>query len=129
MAKLDSKFIVALPGNPLAGAVLLRLLIVPFLRQLSGASAHYPQFLLFKSAHNLPRKSRTEAVLAKIRGDCVSFVKGGKYGSSEVMPMALGNALVVFDVSRDSIVEGEILKVLPFQMEFGAEEADFINGL
>lgn len=43
--------------------------------------------------------------------------------------MALGNALVVFDVSRDSIVEGEILKVLPFQMEFGAEEADFINGL
>lgn len=129
VAKLDSKFIVALPGNPLAGAVLLRLLIVPFLRQLSGASAHYPQFLLFKSAHNLPRKSRTEAVLAKIRGDCVSFVKGGKYGSSEVMPMALGNALVVFDVSRDSIVEGEILKVLPFQMEFGAEEADFINGL
>lgn len=30
VAKLDSKFIVALPGNPLAGAVLLRLLIVPF---------------------------------------------------------------------------------------------------
>lgn len=30
VAKLDSKFIVALPGNPLAGAVLLRLLIVRF---------------------------------------------------------------------------------------------------
>ena len=127
VAKLDSKFIVALPGNPLAGAVLLRLLVVPFLYQLSGARAYYPQFLLFKSAQNLTRKRRTEALLGFMQEDCVHFVKKGKYGSSEVTPMALSNVLVVFDASRDSVAEGEPLKVLPFKMEFGIKKSDFIN--
>lgn len=127
VAKLDSKFIVALPGNPLAGAVLLRLLIVPFLYQLSGARAYCPQFLSFKSAQNLARKKRAEALLGFVQEDSVHFVKKGKYGSGEVTPMALGNALVVFDASRDSIAEGEMLKVLPFKMEFGTKRSDFIN--
>lgn len=127
VAKLDSKFIVALPGNPLAGAVLLRLLIVPFLYQLSGARAYYPQFLLFKSAQNLVRKRRTEVLLGFMQEDSVHFVKKGKYGSGEVAPMTLGNALVVLDTSRDSIVEGEPLKVLPFKMDFSTKQSDFIN--
>lgn len=127
VAKLDSKFIVALPGNPLAGAVLLRLLIVPFLYQLSGARAYYPQFLLFKSAQNLVCKRRTEVLLGFMQEDSVHFVKRGKYGSGEVAPMTLGNALVVLDTSRNSIVEGEPLKVLPFKMDFSAKQSDFIN--
>lgn len=127
VAKLDSKFIVALPGNPLAGAVLLRLLIVPFLYQLSGARAYYPQFLLFKSAQNLVCKRRTEVLLGFMQEDSVHFVKKGKYGSGEVAPMTLGNALVVLDTSRDSIMEGEPLKVLPFKMDFSTKQSDFIN--
>lgn len=127
VAKLDSKFVVALPGNPLAGGVLLRLLIVPFLRQLNGAVAHYPQFLMLKSAQNLTRKNRTEALLGVMQGDCVSFVKGGKYGSGEVTPMALSNALIVFGESCDSIQKGDMLKVLPFKMDFGNEKIEFIN--
>lgn len=127
VAKLDSKFIVALPGNPLAGAVLLRLLIVPFLRQLSGANAYYPQFIMLKVAQDLKRKTRTEASLVKIQEDCVHFVKDGKYGSGEVTPMALGNALVIFGETCDSITKGQWLKVLPYKMDFGVKEADFIN--
>lgn len=127
VAKLGEKFIVALPGNPLAGAVLLRLLLVPFLRELSGASAYYPQPLIFKSTQNLVRKNRTEIMLGIVQGDSISFTKGGKYSSSEVIPMSLSNALIVFSKSRDSIMKGEALKVLPFKMDFGSQKIEFIN--
>lgn len=129
VAHFKQKFIIALPGNPLAGGVMLRTLILPFLMQLSGANAHYPQYICLKAAANLKRKARTEALLGSICKENIHFTKNGKYGSGEVTPMAQSNALVLLDESYGEIKEGDMLKVLPFFANFGEEKQDCINRL
>lgn len=117
VARVQQKILIALPGNPIAGGVTLRAMIIPFLHTLSGANAYHPQFITLKAKTTLQRKPRTEILLAKIQGNYVSFTKKGKYGSSEITPMAQSNALVFLD--KESVINAEdSLKVLPFKMEF-----------
>ncbi|MBX7490474.1 molybdopterin molybdotransferase MoeA [Helicobacter turcicus] len=127
IAHLKEKFIIALPGNPLAGNVMLRVLILPFLQELSGANAYYPNYITLKAKTSLKKKARTEALLAKIEKDCVSFIKNGKYGSGEVTPMAQSDALVILDSDLTEIKEGDMLKVLPFYAPFSTEAQEYIN--
>ena len=127
VAHFQGKFIVALPGNPLASSVILRVLILPFLAQLSGAKEHYPNPIILKAKTPLRKKPRTEVLLAKIQNDSVLFTKGGKYGSSEVTPMAQSDALVILDSNFIEIKEGDLLKVLPFYAPFSAIEQECIN--
>ena len=129
VAHLKGKFIVALPGNPLASSVMLRVLILPFLAQLSGANAHYPSPIILKASTPLKRKARAEVLLAKIQNDSISFTKGGKYGSGEVTPMAQSDALVILDSNFTEIKEGDLLKVLPFYAPFNTIEQECINRL
>ena len=129
IAKYKQKYIIALPGNPLASNVLLRALIIPFLLRLSSASAHYPSYIYLKAKEDLKRKARVEILLARIEGAFVSFTKGGKYGSGEVTPMAQSNALVLLDSSYTHIKAGDLLKVLPFQTDFSTQAQDCFNTL
>lgn len=129
VAKYKQKYIIALPGNPLASNVLLRALIIPFLLRLNSAIAHYPSYICLKAKEDLKRKARVEILLAKMQGAFVSFVKGGKYGSGEVTPMVQSNALVLLDSSYTHIKAGDLLKVLPFKADFSPQAQDCFNAL
>lgn len=128
VAHFQEKFIVALPGNPLAGNIMLRALILPFLQQLSGAKAHYLNPITLKTKTPMKRKGRTEILLATIQDDSVSFTKNGKYSSGEVTPMIQSNAFVILDSNITEIKQGALLKVLPFYTHFSTKEQEHING-
>lgn len=129
IAHYAGKFIIALPGNPLASNIILRLLILPFLQQLRQANAHFLSPISLKCQTPLKRKMRTEAILATMQNAAFSFTKDGKYGSSEVTAIAKSNALVVLDANYTEIQEGDILKVIPFYAPFSATQAEYINTL
>ncbi|WP_233704045.1 molybdopterin molybdotransferase MoeA [Helicobacter mesocricetorum] len=129
VARLGEKFIVALPGNPLAAAVLLRLLILPFLRQISGASKYHPQYLLLKNCDSFKLKSRMNAMLGDITSNGFYLTQKGKYNSGEILPLLKSNALAIFDEQSTEIPLGREIKVLPYQMLWSEEKSDIINHL
>ncbi|MDE5603522.1 MAG: molybdopterin molybdotransferase MoeA [Helicobacter sp.] len=127
VAKLGEKFIIALPGNPLAAAVLLRFLIIPFLRRLSGANKYYPQTLPLKNCDSFKLKSRMNAMLGNIQNDGFYLTQKGKYNSGEILPLLKSNAIAIFDENCTEIQQGKEIKILPYKMLFSEKKCDIIN--
>ncbi|MDA3967867.1 molybdopterin molybdotransferase MoeA [Helicobacter sp. WB40] len=124
-SKNRDKFIVALPGNPLASCVLLKFLIIPFLRQLSGASAHYLQYISLKNTESFRKKNRVEAMLGDIKNGEFSVVRG--YTSGEILPIFRSSAIAIFSQDRCDIESKDQIKILPFKSLWGKIESNYIN--
>ncbi|CAM2895901.1 molybdopterin molybdotransferase MoeA [Helicobacter burdigaliensis] len=127
VAKMQNKFIIALPGNPLAGAVLLRFLIVPFLKNLSGARAHFLQSIPIKIYEEFTLKNRMDAMLGIINNEGFKLTQKGKYGSSQTLPLHLSNALAIFGEDFLCGEANKVIQVLPFKLIFGDKKCNFIN--
>ena len=127
VAKLKNKFLIALPGNPLGAAVLLRFLIIPFLRQLSGANTYYPQYILLKNSNAFKLKSRMNAMLGEIGSSGFYLTQGGKYNSGEILPLTKSNSIAIFDEHCTEIELGREIKVLPYSILWSKEKCDIIN--
>ncbi|MDE5591655.1 MAG: molybdopterin molybdenumtransferase MoeA, partial [Helicobacter sp.] len=127
VAKLGEKFIIALPGNPLSAGVLLRLLVLPFLRQISGAKSHYPQVLEIKNANFMKLNNRAEVMLGRIGEHGFCLTKEGKYNSGEILPLAQSNAIALFDESCKEVEKGANVKILPYETLWGDSVCDIAN--
>lgn len=127
VAKMQNKFIIALPGNPLAGAVLLRFLILPFLRKLSGARAHFLQSIPIKICEEFSLKNRMDAMLGMANHEGFKLTQKGKYGSSCTLPLHLSNALGIFSENFTLGKAGEEIQALPFKLIWGDKKCNFIN--
>ena len=127
VARLERKFIIALPGNPLAGAVLLRFLILPFLRNLAGANAHFPQALRVKNIESFKLKKRMDAMLGSLSVDGFLLTQKGKYTSGQILPLCQSNAIALLSEECIQIEAGEWIKVLPYSIIWGKVECDYIN--
>ncbi len=127
VARLRGKFIIALPGNPLAGAVLLRFLILPFLRNLAGANAHFPQALKVKNIESFSLKNRMDAMLGSLSAEGFLLTQKGKYTSGQILPLFQSNAISLFGEECLEVGAREWIKVLPYSMLWGKVECDYIN--
>lgn len=115
VAKLQDKFIIALPGNPLAGGVTLRALILPFLKKLSGFAFKDSSVNYFsvKITHSFKRKPRPEMILGNLSENGVTLINNGKYGSAQIKPLVCANVLVLLN-EESEIEEGDLVKIMPF---------------
>lgn len=127
IARLHHKIFIILPGNPLALSVLLRFLILPFLKHLSGTKAHYPVPLWVKNKEAFTLKSRTNAMLGYLDTQGFKLTQKGKYTSGQISPLFLSNALAIFDESCATISEDEDIKVLPYNALWSIQKTDYIN--
>lgn len=120
-----SKFIVALPGNPLAACVLLKFLIIPFLRQLSGARSHYLEYISVANIEPFSKKQRVEAMLGKLENGGFSITRG--YTSGEIMAVVKSNAIAIFSMDICDIKDTDTIKVLPFKSMWSVTKKDYLN--
>ena len=127
VARMDSKFIIALPGNPLAGAILLRFLIVPFLKNLAGAKKHFPQAIRVKNKETFQLKKRMDAMLGDLGVEGFCITQNGKYTSGQILPLFESSAIALFGEECTEVKEGDFIKVLPYKMLWGEVECDYIN--
>ena len=123
---MDEVLVFALPGNPLSSYLNAFALLIPALRKLSGAKEYFYNFVYAanKSTFKLnPKKDHT--ILGKFECGEWEVYKNYKYGSSMLTALSNSNSLVISG-KREEIKEGEILKVIPFNIGF-CENSDFFN--
>ncbi len=123
---MENTFVFALPGNPLSSYLNAFALMIPALRKLSGAKEYFYNFVYAKNKSEFkvnPKKDHT--VLGTFECGEWEVYKNYKYGSGMVSALSNSNSLVIL-VNKVIVKEGEILKVIPFNIGF-CKKSDFFN--
>ncbi len=123
---MENTFVFALPGNPLSSYLNAFALLIPTLRKLSGAGKYFYNFVYAKNKTEFktnPKKDHT--ILGKFECGEWEVYKNYKYGSGMVSALSNSNSLVILG-NKEIVKEGEILKVIPFNIGF-CERSDFFN--
>ena len=123
---MDDVVVFALPGNPLSSYLNAFALMIPALRKLSGAKNYFYNFVYAKNRSTFklnPKKDHT--ILGKFECGEWEVYNNYKYGSSMLTALSNSNSLVISG-KKEEIREGEILKVIPFNIGF-CENSNFFN--
>jgi len=123
---MDNVLVFALPGNPLSSYLNAFALMLPALRKLSGAKKYFYNFVYAKNKSEFklnPNKDHT--ILGKFESGEWEVYKDYKYGSSMITALSNSNSLVIIG-RKEKVKEGEILKVIPFNIGF-CQNCDFFN--
>ncbi len=123
---IDDTFVFALPGNPLSSYLNAFALMIPTLRKLSGAKKYFYNFAYAKNKSGFkvnPKKDHT--ILGRFECGEWEVYKNYKYGSGMVSALSCSNSLVILG-NKEIVKEGEMLKVIPFNIGF-CQNCDFFN--
>ena len=117
VVKLDSKYIVALPGFPYSASVMAFIYILPLVRAMQGLSpeANYINAII---EEDYPKRSvYTEFTACNLflrDGQFYVNLKGKKKGSSAILTNMLdGSALLRVEQKTQFIKKGEVVRILP----------------
>ncbi len=114
MAKAGARFIVGLPGNPTSALVTARLLLVPLLEGLSGASAQAAlQFRREMCRDALPQCGGREAFLRAIRTPD-GLVLANSQDSSSQQVLALADVLIRRAAHAEATEPGAMVEIVDF---------------
>ena len=117
VVKLDSKYIVALPGFPYSAAVMCFIYILPLLRAMQGLcpDAKYVEATMEEDyKKRSPFTEFTACNLLLKDGQFYVNLEGKKKGSSAILTNMLdGSALLRVEQKTEFIKKGEIVRVLP----------------
>ncbi len=117
VVKLDSKYIVALPGFPYSAAVMAFIYILPLIRAMRGLSceAQYVDAIMEEDyAKRSPFTEFTACNLYLKDGQFYVNLDGKKKGSSAILTNMLdGSALLRVEQKTEFIKKGERVRVLP----------------
>ncbi|MBR9836078.1 MAG: molybdopterin molybdotransferase MoeA, partial [Alphaproteobacteria bacterium] len=114
MAKAGARFIVGLPGNPTSALVTARLLLVPLLEGLSGASAQAAlQFRREMCRDALPQCGGREAFLRAIRTPD-GLVLANSQESSSQQVLALADVLIRRAAHAEATEPGAMVEIVDF---------------
>ncbi len=104
----EKQFVFALPGNPASSLSCFYMYVLPLLFQLSGSEKKGLERYFIPVSHNYQNKSdRPSFLKAKIYNGKVSILEG--QGSSMILSMALGNALVFLE-AETSVKSGDAVE-------------------
>jgi len=117
VVKLDSKYIVALPGFPYSSAVMAFIYVLPLLRAMQGLcpNAEYIDAIIEEDyAKRSPFTEFTACNLFLRDGQYYVNLDGKKMGSSAILTNMLdGSALLRVEQKTEFIKKGERVRVLP----------------
>lgn len=106
--RIEDKFVFALPGNPASSLSCFYIYGLPLLFKLSGSEKQGLEIYNFPVSHDYENRSERPSFLkAKINNGKVEILDG--QGSSMILSMALGNALVFLEAGI-SVKKGESVK-------------------
>ena len=126
--KIDNRYILNLPGNPLASALIFELFGKIIIQKLLGSKNIYPSFIetKLKDEEFTTRKGRITVIPGMFDG--MSFEISQKRSPGMVSILSSCNSMIVIDESLEKLKEGNLVKVLPINWKFFTEEKkDFLT--
>lgn len=126
LGKINNTYILNLPGNPLASALIFELFGKIIIQKLSNSKNIYPNFICTKISTDYKNKARTTIVPGYFDGE--SFTPNEKNSPGMINILAKCNATIVVDNNVKELKEGSDVKVLPIDWKFFSEiKKDFIT--
>ncbi|MDR2153038.1 MAG: molybdopterin molybdotransferase MoeA [Helicobacteraceae bacterium] len=126
--KVFGKHFFALPGNPLSAFANLRIFAFPALRKLQGDRAFYGDFCVAINDVAFEIKGdRDTAFLGALKNGRWQISRGGKYGSSMLLPIVESDSFAIFTKEAREVKAGEIIKIVPFDRFPKVSQGDPIN--
>jgi len=119
--QIKDTYVLNLPGNPLAAALIFEIFGRSTINALSADKAKYISTIQAKL--KLPYHSRPgRNTLVPGYYDGETFTVCNKYAPGMVSPLATGNALIFVDAEVSEMEAGHGVKVIPTRFSFNAEE-------
>ena len=119
IGKMKNTYVFAMPGNPISSYLNTFTIAIPALRKLSGAKKYYYNFVYAKNKEEFKVNSKkAHTALGVLKYGEWEVYKKYKYGSSMLSALAKSNSLLVLNEGKEIIPKGEILKIIPFDIDF-----------
>jgi len=119
--RIGSTYVLNLPGNPLAAALIFEIFGQSTINALSAVKEKYLSTINAKL--KLPYTSRPgRNTLVPGYFDGESFLVCDKYAPGMVSPLAKGNALIFVDAEVSELEAGAAVKVIPTRFSFNSAE-------
>jgi molybdopterin molybdotransferase len=125
--KIDDTFILNLPGNPLASALIFELFGKIIIQKLLGSNEINPSYIETKISEEFKtRKGRITIIPGIFDGSSFSICK--KRSPGMVSVLAQCNSLIVLDESVECLEKNSNVKILPINWKFfSKEKKDFLT--
>ncbi|SFV59747.1 Molybdopterin biosynthesis protein MoeA [hydrothermal vent metagenome] len=128
MGIMDDTFVMGMPGNPLTTMVMTHALSLPLLFKMQGNNKVHHNYTLAKMAQSLNfRAKRTHIVIGSVEDGIFYPTNGGKVGSGMLKPLAQSSAFAYFDATKESVEEGELLKVVMMHDQTRSKTFELLN--
>lgn len=125
--KINSTFILNLPGNPLASTLIFELFGKILIQKLLGSNKIYPSYIESKISQDFKtRKGRVTIIPGIFDGE--SFTVSQKRSPGMVSILASCNSLVVLNDTVEYLAKDSKIKILPINWKFfSKEKKDFLS--
>ncbi len=128
MGKMNSTFVMCLPGNPLTAMVNMHLFAMPVLNKIQGSKYIYHDITLAKNKEEFKVKTgRVNVVLGTYHKAEFKVTHKNKYGSGMITVLDSSNSIVVTDESRSCVQVDDFVKVIKFNCSYLKEQIDIFN--
>ena len=113
MGVMDSSFVMAMPGNPLAAIVNIFLLSMPIIFKMQGVKKYNFESILVENAIELKLKQgRSNIVLGNlVDGKFVAY-KNNKYGSGMITPLVESSYIAIFNENCTLVEQGSMIEII-----------------
>ena len=116
--KLNKKYFIGLPGNPVAVIVTFLMFVCPFIRKITGRSEKIINYNLISSGFNLKKKkNRREWVrgfIYKKKGE-LFLEKYSKQGSGVLSSISNSEGIIEIDEKIETVRKGDLLKFYKYE--------------
>lgn len=125
--KINNTYVLNLPGNPLAAALIFEVFGKTILQQLSGNKNIYHNYIKAKLLNDLPnKKGKTTIIPGFFDGEY--FIPEAKRLPGMVGVLHKCNSMIILGKNIDFIAKETFIKVLPINWKFFTDKAkDFFN--
>jgi len=125
--KINSTFILNLPGNPLASTLIFELFGKILIQKLLGSNKIYPAYIESKISQDFKtRKGRITIIPGIFDGESFSVSK--KRSPGMVSILASCNSLIVLNDTVEYLAKDSKIKILPINWKFfSKEKKDFLS--
>ena len=125
--KIKNTYILNLPGNPLAAALIFEIIGKIIMQRLSGSKNVYHNTLLAKMKEKLPnKKGRTTLIPGFFDGEFFKASKKRSAGMVGILHQC--NSMIVLNKYNEKLEKNAIVKILPINWKFFTDkEKDYFN--
>jgi len=121
--KLETCFVINLPGNPLAAMVNFEMFVKPSIAKLTGTESVYHPTITTKLKSTHPLKSGQHTVrLGKWDGTSFEIIKGQKPGM--VNPLDKADGLIITAKELESLNENDSVKMIPIKLDMQSDKKE-----